>query len=137
MTEQLRHIPFSPAAEEVIRWLSRTMIFMAAVHLLGGMALVGAGCLGALGTAMSGAFSALAGMVVLMVIAVVLMGQGGLLIAARGRLAAVVDTDEADQEHLLAALGLLRTFFVIEVLVGLLQLLNGLTRIGTSLWSMV
>jgi hypothetical protein len=65
----------------------------------------------------------------LALIAVALIGQGVLLVQGRTAFRGVADTDHADQQFLAEAFGKLKTYFLVEVVVGGLGLVMSLIQI--------
>lgn len=125
-------IPFTDADEAMIRSLAGWMTFMAIVHIVGGaLGLVGGSCLlfgGAMATLRVGALGAvlMALVVVVLAMCAALIWQGTLLLGAKQSFKEVANTDEADQEHLSRAFERLRTFFLVEMVIGGFALLGAL-----------
>lgn len=126
----LDRIPFTTADEAMIRSLAGWMTFMAVFHIIGGTLGLGVGGCLALGGAAATMRSALAGGIILVVMVLVLamcaaiLGQGILLLGARASFHSMATTDDADQDHLSAGFRKLKTFFLLEVILGGLALLS-------------
>ena len=137
----LARIPFTAEDEGIIRSLGGWMLFIAIVHfIIGGLLLI-CGCFGVFGAVASIATQGIAGILMvvmvafLALIAVALIGQGVLLVQGRTAFRGVADTDHADQQFLAEAFGKLKTYFLVEVVVGGLGLVMTIIQIVNVLIS--
>ena len=147
--ESMRRIPFSSEAESVLNQLSGWSMFIAIVHLIGGVLLLLFGCCASCGVlstvpALSGSVtgSIIAVFSAVTVFLVSLFGggffaQGIILIKARSPLTSDVNTDVDDQKYLAQSIEWFKVFFMVEVVVVILQILMNLTDLGSKivLWA--
>lgn len=128
MEQPLARIPFGPSETTVLKGVAAAMVLLAILHFaigLGGAVLGACGVAGGVVAAREiggTALIAVAQMLFLAVAAVVLAGQGVLLLRARRSFQLVVATDDADQAHLTSAFEKLRLFFGIEIALGVVSL---------------
>lgn len=127
-------IPFRAEEEAVVSQLGIWMIILSVLHFIGGAVLLLVGCLGmvggavALGAGLQGVF-VVVGVLFLFVLAFALIGQGVVMLMARGAFQKVVATDEADQRYLSEGFRWLKVFFYVEIAVGLLSMVQAINDV--------
>jgi hypothetical protein len=135
----LARIPFTSEDEGVIRSLVNWMLFVTiAVNFIAcGIGLI-LSCIGGIGVAGMFSISATRGVftllsvVFLFLMCATYIGQGVVMVQARGSLQAVATTDDADQAHLSVAFRKLRVVFLIEVVFAVLSLLMQVVQLIAS-----
>ncbi len=128
----------------MISQLARWMSLVGGLHLLGGVIVVGlslsvaGGCIYAMTLELpveipAWVFGVGIGLSMLYgLFGVVALGEGGLLLKARGSLAAVAESDVADQQHLSDTFRLLKFFFALEAGLGAISVLGSMVQIGLA-----
>jgi hypothetical protein len=117
----LARIPFSAADEQVIGTLNGWMLFLAIIHFIAAVFVLGCGCFGLVGAVgqlganpVGGALFTLQ-MFTLPVLGAVMGVEGLLALQARSALEKVVSSDSSDQQFLSDAFHRLKLFFMLEL----------------------